>query len=97
MALKLSVHKSRITNISYFFHIYAFTFVFLKNAFENTTTKSTKEAPKSHEEWLDQEVERLRGPAIDTCIVVTSHSIYHVVLKQCAVRKVLNHLLAGQH
>lgn len=58
--------------------------------------KSSKEAPKSHEQWLEQEVERLRGPAIDTCVVVTSHSIYHVVLKQCAVKKVLNHLLAGQ-
>lgn len=33
---------------------------------------------------------------MDTCIVVTSHGIYHVVLRQCAIRKVLNHLLAGQ-
>lgn len=62
---------------------------------ENTANKPNKEAPKSHDQWLEQEVERLRGPAIDTCIVVTTHSIYHVVLKQCAVRKVLNHLLAG--
>ncbi|XP_052121227.1 uncharacterized protein LOC113205965 [Frankliniella occidentalis] len=62
---------------------------------ENTTAKSATEAPKSHEQWLEQEIEKLRGQPVDTCILVTSHGVYHVVLKQCPVKKVLNHLLAG--
>ncbi|KAK3924364.1 Ultraviolet-B receptor UVR8 [Frankliniella fusca] len=62
---------------------------------ESAAAKSTNEAPKSHEQWLEQEVEKLRGQPVDTCILVTSHGVYHVVLRHCPVKKVLNHLLAG--